>query len=119
MNYIYNNTRVEIEDPQERMKDLRVGEEITVHLSMLEDGNFHIRVPEKKEPVDTSNKPKAVNVYKDKELNVTGSITVKEQLKVGIQLDAKKALEVGQERIKDSLLKGLEKTYEACKNLVA
>ena len=45
---------------------------------------------------------------------VKGTITVKDHLKVGIDLAIDKALEMGHDRLEDSLLRALDQTYNKC-----
>ena len=116
--YIFKNYTLVVEDPQDRMKDLKEGEEITVHMKLGAGDSIEITIPEKK-TVDATPKPKPETVYEDKEAHVKGTITVAEHLKVGIDLDIHKALLLGQERLKDSLLTGFDKTYEKAKEKAA
>lgn len=110
----FMNVDVEIEDPQNKFEN---DKEMTLHVTYSKtDKTFHSHFPEKK-PVDTTPRPKPVTVYEDKEANVKGTITVKKHLKVGIDLDIDKAMELGYGRLEDSLVAGLAKTYEECKSI--
>lgn len=111
--YIYKNYTVVVDDPQDRLNDLKEGSEITVHMKRGSDDSFEIRVPEKKVE-DNTPKAQPETIYENKQLNVKGTITVTNRLKVGVDINIKKALEVGEEQIKDSLVRSLEKTYGAC-----
>ena len=109
----YRNIDVLIDDPQGRFVE---DKEIDVRIKYNSKENlFEVTVPEKKEKEqNTEPKKKPEEVYKNSQLNVTGSITVMKQLKVGIQLAIDKALEMGKDRLEDSLLDALEQTYNRC-----
>jgi len=109
----YKNVDVFLDDPMGLFQE---NKEMDVRIKYISKTNtFEVTVPEKKEKeVDTTPKPKPVAVYEDRILKVKGTITVKEHLKVGIDLAADKALELGHDRLEESLVKALDATYDVC-----
>ena len=109
----YRNIDVLIDDPQGRFVE---DKEIDVRIKYnSKENRFEVTVPEKKEKeLDTTPKKKAEEVYVDSVAKVKGTITVKDHLKVGIDLAIEKALEMGHGRLEDSLLDALDKTYAKC-----
>ena len=109
----YRNIDVLIDDPQGRFVE---DKEIDVRIKYNSKENlFEVTVPEKKEKeLDTTPKKKAEEVYVDSVAKVKGTITVKDHLKVGIDLAIDKALEMGHDRLEDSLLRALDQTYNRC-----
>ena len=109
----YSNVDVLVDDPMGLFKE---NKEMEVRMKYIPETNtFEVTVPERKEKeVDTTPKPKPLAVYEDSVAKVKGTITVKEHLKVGIDLAADKAMELGRDRLKESLDKALDVTYDEC-----
>ena len=106
----FNNMAVVVNDPQEKF-EADVDFSAKVRYNKAEQ-TFVIQLPEKKAEVPEENKPKAIEAYKDKNLNITGTITTSDQIKVGVMLKAEKAKAQGKATIREGLQEALDAVWE-------
>ena len=105
---IYNNTTVVVDDPQERFK---MDEEMTVTIKKdSQTKELLVRVPEKKE-VSNEPKPQPTKVFDGVLSGIKGTITVKGNLKVNMDIPPKKAVAVGYDTLKQDLNEALNKVW--------
>lgn len=101
---------VVVNDPQEKF-EADVDFSAKVRYNKAEQ-TFVIQLPEKKAEVPEESKPKAIEAYKDKNLNITGTITTSDQIKVGVMLKAEKAKAQGKATIREGLQEALDAVWE-------
>ena len=106
----YNRATVVVNDPQEKFEaDKEFSAKVRYNKS---ENTFIVQLPEKKADVPDEDKPKAIEAYKDKNLNITGTITTSDQIKVGVMLKADKAKAQGKGTIREGLENALDAVWE-------
>lgn len=106
----FNRVSVVVNDPQEKFEaDKEFSAKVRYNKA---EHTFVIQLPEKKADMPDEDKPKAIEVYKDKNLNITGTITTSDQIKVGVMLKADKAEAKGKTTIREGLEEALDAVWE-------
>lgn len=104
----FNGAKVVVNDPQERWK---ADEEMSVMLRYnSREKTFVVTVPEAK-PVSNEPKKQPVKVFEGLLSGIKGTITVKGNLKVGMDMPRAKAQALGIGQLRDDLNEALEEVF--------
>ena len=99
---IYNNTTVEVEDVENRLEN---GVEMTVQMVFdSKENTFRITIPEAKKAAPKEEKPKPVSVYEGLLTGIKGTITVRGNGKVNMDMSPAKIKAVGVRNVRTDLV---------------